>query len=247
MSYTEIHFHLLPGIDDGPATLADSVALAAAAAAEGTRTIVATPHVHPSHVQDPSILPELVGEVAAALEAEAIPVQVRCGGELAHHMVSRLSDAQLDLIAHGPPEARWLLLEAALSGVDETFTEAADELRARGFGVVMAHPERALRHAPAGWEVIEHELAAGSAVQVNAWSLAGYYGDRVRDEAFAILRAAPVAAVASDAHGRQRMPSLQLAYAALAEAGDAEPGRRMGAVPETLLERGLPERRAAAA
>lgn len=247
MSYAEIHFHLLPGIDDGPATLADSVELAAAAAAEGTRTIVATPHVHPSHVVDPAILPELVREVSDAVVAEGIPVQVRCGGELAHQMVARLTDAQLDLIAHGPRDARWLLLEAALGGVDETYTEAADELRTRGFGVVMAHPERALRSGQAGWDAIEHELAAGSAMQVNAWSLAGYYGNRVRDDAFEILRLAPLAAVASDAHGRERTPALRLAHEALTAAGDPDPGRLMGTVPATLLVRGLPRPSALAA
>src|SRR5258707_14440449 len=41
----DIHFHCLPGIDDGPATWDDAVALCRAAAAEGTETIVATPHV----------------------------------------------------------------------------------------------------------------------------------------------------------------------------------------------------------
>jgi len=47
MSYTELHFHLLPGIDDGPSSIEQSVELAAAAASEGTGTIVTTPHVHP--------------------------------------------------------------------------------------------------------------------------------------------------------------------------------------------------------
>ena len=42
----EIHFHLLPGVDDGPATTDEAVALAIAARRDGTTTIVATPHVH---------------------------------------------------------------------------------------------------------------------------------------------------------------------------------------------------------
>ena len=66
MSYAEVHFHLLPGIDDGPSSIEESIALAVAAAAEGTRTIVATPHVHPQHVTDPSTLPDRVHEVRAA-------------------------------------------------------------------------------------------------------------------------------------------------------------------------------------
>ena len=41
----DLHCHILPGIDDGPRTMEDSVALASAAFADGTRTVVATPHV----------------------------------------------------------------------------------------------------------------------------------------------------------------------------------------------------------
>ncbi len=40
----DLHCHILPGIDDGPETMEGSVALGAAAAADGTQTIVATPH-----------------------------------------------------------------------------------------------------------------------------------------------------------------------------------------------------------
>lgn len=240
MAYTELHFHLLPGLDDGPGSMDDTLELAALAAAEGTRTIVATPHVHPHHVRDPSRLPELVDAVQSRLSAEGIPIEVLCGGELSHRMVGELDQRDYETIAHGPPDARWLLLEASLAGLDGAFTEAADELRDRGFGILIAHPERSLRDAEEGWSILEHELALGSAVQVNAWSLLGYYGDRVRRHAFAILQAAPVAVVASDAHGPARPPSLGLALPALAQAGDPEGPRRMGALPQLLLSHGLP-------
>jgi protein-tyrosine phosphatase len=242
MSYKEIHFHLLPGIDDGPSSIEESVGLAAAAAAEGTRTIVATPHVHPAYPTEVSTLPDRVREVRARLAAERIPIDVLCGGELAHSMVARQSDSDLETIAHGPPGRRWLLLEAPLAGLDEEYTVAADEVRERGFGVVVAHPERALGVAEAGWRVLEHELAAGSALQVNAWSVAGLYGERVRTTALALLRRAPLAAVASDAHGGPRMPALGLALDALAGAGVGAPVQFVSAAPYRLLERGLAAR-----
>jgi tyrosine-protein phosphatase YwqE len=72
MAWVELHSHLLPGVDDGPRSVEESVALAVAAVSEGTGTLVATPHVNP----------------------------------------------------------------------DESFTAAAEELRDRGFAVVVAHPER---------------------------------------------------------------------------------------------------------
>jgi protein-tyrosine phosphatase len=239
MTYAELHFHLLPGIDDGPSSIEESLALAAAAAAEGTRTIVTTPHVHPEFVTDVSSLPDRVAEVAAKLAARRIRINVLCGGELAQEMVPRLSQAELDTIAQGPPGRRWLLLEAPLAGIDRAYTAVADELRERGFAVVVAHPERALRWSDAGWETLEHELSAGSVVQINAWSVAGLYGELVRATALWLLRTAPRAVIASDAHGGPRMPALGMALDALAAARVPDPHQLIDAVPRGLLEQGL--------
>ena len=241
MTYTEIHFHLLPGIDDGPSTIDESVALAAAAAAEGTRRIVTTPHIHPRFVSDPRTLADRVDELRDRLRRERIPIELRCGGELDLGMVERLSDPELEAVAHGPSGRRWVLLEAPLRGLEDDYTVGADELRARGFGGVVAHPERSFRCPEAGWRAVEHELAAGSAVQINAWSIAGRYGDQVQATALAMLRRAPRAVVASDAHGGPRMPALSLALDALKEAGTGvtDPVPLVSSAPHGLLERGL--------
>jgi protein-tyrosine phosphatase len=247
MSYSELHFHLLPGVDDGPPTLADSVELAAAAAAEGTRTIVATPHVNASLGHDVDALPERVAEVQAELRRHRIPITVICGAELAPERVAGLSQRELEIIAQGPSGRRWVLLEAPLDGLTARYSQAADELRARGFAVVLAHPERALAHREAGWRALQYELAAGSAMQVNAWSVAGLYGEQVRRDAERVLAGPATVAIASDAHGPSRMPALRMAFSALTRLGDREGPRRMGAIPQALLSEGLtaPERLAA--
>ena len=239
MNYAELHFHLLPGIDDGPSSMKESVSLATAAAAEGTRTVVTTPHIHPSFVTDPWTLAARVREVQDRLAAERIPITVRCGGELDLAMPERLSDAQLEAVAHGPHGRRWVLLEAPLRGLEDDYTVVADELRERGFAVVVAHPERSFNDPEAARRAVEHELAAGSALQINAWSVAGLYGERVRANAVALLRRAPRAVVASDAHGAARMPALGLAVEALSGAGVDNPVRLMSSDPLELLERGL--------
>ncbi|MBV9715250.1 MAG: hypothetical protein JOZ64_07735, partial [Solirubrobacterales bacterium] len=149
MSHAELHFHLLPGVDDGPASVEESIALAAAALADGTGTIVATPHVHRLHVTDPSEIRGRVDELAACLRAEGLRLELRPGGELADDMVGRLSQRQLESIAHGPPGRRWVLLEAPFRGMDENFRAAADELRERGFAALVAHPERAMEGSAA--------------------------------------------------------------------------------------------------
>lgn len=238
MSYADIHFHILPGVDDGPSSMDESVALAAAAVADGTRTVVATPHVRPGFVTDVSDLPDRVRELNERLAREGIGLAVRPGAELAHYMVGRLGQAELDTVAHGPPGGRWLLVETPFVALDDEFTAATDELRDRGFAVVIAHPERA--RGPAG-AVLRHERERGSMLQVNAWSLVGRHGPEAYEKAHEMLRARTVGLIASDAHGGVRQPALTIGVAACGQAGfnahDAQ--RLVGTVPHRLLERGL--------
>jgi protein-tyrosine phosphatase len=247
VSFAELHFHLLPAVDDGPASMADSVELARAAAAEGTRTILTTPHVNSTVELDVASLPERVREVSERLRAERVPVQVRCGGELAPESFWRLSEHELELIAQGPPARRWVLLEAPLTGLNDGFSAAARELRSRGFGVLVAHPERSLASSPSGSEILDSELRAGSALQLNAWSLMGVNGERARAEAVRLLGTTPLVVVASDAHGTERPPALTSALEVLADLGHPEPRRLTATIPHLLLEQGLPPRPAAVA
>src|SRR3954453_2409976 len=236
--YADIHFHLLPGVDDGPSSMDESVALAAAAVADGTRVVVATPHVRGGFLTDVSELSDRVRELEETLAREGIGLAVRRGAELGHDMGGPLSQAELDSVAHGPPGGRWLLVETPFVALGDEFTAATDELRDRGFAVVIAHPERARGSAAA---VLRYELARGSMLQVNAWSLVGRHGPEAYEKAHEMLRARRVGLIGSDAHGGVRQPALTLGVAAGGPAGlgahDAQ--RLAGAVPHRMLERGL--------
>jgi protein-tyrosine phosphatase len=238
MSYADIHFHILPGVDDGPSSMDESVALAAAAVADGTTVVVATPHVRSGYLTDVSDLPDRVRELRERLAREQIGLAVRRGAELGHDMVGRLTQTELDSVAHGPPGGRWLLVETPFVGLDGAFTAATDELRDRGFGVVVAHPERARDSAGA---TLRHELESGSMLQVNAWSLVGRHGPEAYERAHAMLRAGSVGLIASDAHGGRRQPALTLGVGACGQAGMSarEAQRLVGSTPHRLLERGL--------
>jgi protein-tyrosine phosphatase len=242
MSYrTELHFHLLPGVDDGPRDMADTLELARMAVQDGTRTITATPHVRDVVLAE---IPDRVAEVSAAVRAAGIPLTVEAGAELAHPDLPDLSDTDLQAIAHGPAARRWVLLEAPLFGGDVDGLRAAlAEVRDRGFGVLLGHPERCAPLMESDG-ALDAELAAGVHAQVNASSLLGRHGDDARDWGLGLVRSGRAHVLASDAHRPTRGPVLSEAVAVLASAGvdPAHAERLVADHPRALLEQGMPAR-----
>jgi protein-tyrosine phosphatase len=242
MDLVDLHFHLLPGVDDGPADLGESLDLARAAVHAGTGTVVATPHVRPDlGTTDAREIAERVREVRSSLAANRIPLTVRCGGELGHDMAFHLDREELDLLAQGPAGARWLLVETPFHGIGEDFHAATSELRALGFGVLVAHPERSADAAFDGAAGLRRELAAGSKAQLNALSLTGGHGEDARRSAWELLHDGLVAVVASDAHGPSRPPALRMAHETLLDGGlaPAAANALVAIAPRELLARGM--------
>jgi protein-tyrosine phosphatase len=234
---TELHFHLLPDVDDGPADDAAAVDLARRALRDGTTTIVCTPHAR--FISGARDLADRVAALRRVLRRAGVPVDVRPGAELQASDVARFSPTALDAFAQGPAGGRWLLLEAPLGpgGLDELYA-AAGELLHRGYGVLLAHPERSpqLLADPGGLAALR---AQGVLLQVNATSLTGLHGDAPRAAGLDLVRRGAVAIVASDAHGPDRPPSLAPAVAVLREHGIEDAGRHAGAAPHALLRDGI--------
>jgi protein-tyrosine phosphatase len=249
MDHVDIHFHLLPGVDDGPADLPASLDLAEAALAAGTATVVATPHFRTDlGTTDARDVAARVVDLRASLAEARVPLEVVTGAELGHDMAFRLGQAELDLLAQGPPGARWLLVETPFHGIGEDFHAATAELRERGFGVLVAHPERSADASLDGASGLRREVAAGSLAQLNALSLTGGHGEEARASAWALLAGGLVAVVASDAHGPSRPPALRMAHEALLDGGvtPAAAHELVVSGPKALLARGVPAQIAAA-
>jgi protein-tyrosine phosphatase len=240
MHRVELHFHLLPGVDDGPPDVATALDLAREAVRDGTRLVTCTPHAAFVEIGE---IPERVAELRAALDEAGLDLDVRTGAELAWSDVPGPSGAELETIAQGPPGRRWLLLEAPLPGTGtvEGLAESAGELRERGFGVLIGHPERspALLRSPGA---VDHLLAAGDLFQVNASSLTGHHGAGARAAGLELVGAGRAAVIASDAHQPgARPPRLSAAVDVLRGAGTpaGEAEALVAAAPRALLGRGL--------
>lgn len=240
---TELHFHLLPAVDDGPAGLREALALARQTVGDGTGTVTVTPHIR--DLVDAGILAEVrerTEALNAALAEAGIALDVRTGAEVAHDDVGTLTDAELHDVAQGPPGARWVLLEAPLRGRDPApFADAVREVRRRGLGVLIGHPERspAVRAAPA---LLDALLAEGCAAQVNASSVLGTHGPEPRAVALELVCSRRALVLASDAHHLGRGAVLTPAVGALVAAGvPSEQAERLTREhPAALLADGLP-------
>jgi protein-tyrosine phosphatase len=202
----DLHCHVLPGIDDGPATLEDSVALARAAAAGGTRTIVATPHVSWDMPNEAATIAGLVEELNARLEREGVELRVRPGAEVAITRAIDLPPEELaGLSLGGGP---WVLIEPPFSPLVAGLEGLFDGLRRGDLQIVVAHPERCpgFHRDP---DALARLVEAGALTSITASSLGGRFGRDVRRFAHQLVERGLVHNVASDAHDSvSRPPAL---------------------------------------
>lgn len=206
----DLHCHVLPGVDDGPATVREALELARGAAADGIRTIVATPHVDHLHRRvDSEYVRAAAPELQARLDRAGIDVAIETGAEVAFTRALEMGDDELAALTLG--RGGWLLLECPL-GVTATpgFVSAAQWLARRGHRILLAHPERCpiFLRAP---EELDHLVAEGMLAQITARSLDGRFGRTVRDLALHLVARGTVHVIASDGHDKNR-PAKIAAY-----------------------------------
>jgi protein-tyrosine phosphatase len=194
----DLHSHILPGVDDGPATLEESLELARSAAADGIRVIAATPHVRDDYPTTPTTMERLLAELRAAIQAEGIPIDVRPGGEIAIDWLDRLSDE--DLIRFGlGGSPHYLLVEFPYAGWPLSLHEWVFRLVTRQITPVIAHPERNA-DVQANPDELRPLVDAGALVQITAASLDGRIGRSSKTAAIGLIERGLAHLLASDAH-----------------------------------------------
>jgi protein-tyrosine phosphatase len=217
----DLHAHILPGVDDGPASEEEAVAMARAAVGAGTRAIAATSHVEAHFALGPDELEPARAALADRLAREEIALELLQGGEIAPARLPDLDGETLRALTLGGGPT--VLLECPFGPVGAAMEPMVSDLRMRGFEVLLAHPERSptFQRDPGR---LERLLELGATGQVTAGSLAGGFGGTVRGVAQRMLEAGLVHVIASDSHDAvQRPPDPRLAAAALRERyGDVE-------------------------
>ncbi len=199
MDYTDLHIHLLPGMDDGPADMEESLALLRQAFEAGTRRFCATPHFGPPHgFWERRRARRLVEDLEARAAEAGWPAEIRLGAEVSlfPEIVEEARKGTLPALGSG----KYLLLETPAGVLPPHFPEFLFRFRSTGLVPVLAHPERTevfWRHP----ERMRDLVGAGALIQVTAGSLVGEGGRKVRRTARRFLEAGWVHALASDGHG----------------------------------------------
>jgi len=207
----DLHAHILPGLDDGPADMETAVAMARVAVAAGTRVMATTSHVHVSFGLGPDDLEPARRALAERLAHEGVALELVAGGEVSTRRLPDLSDDDLRRLALGG--GPWVLLECPFGPAD--IEPHVTALQRRGFEVLLAHPERseAFQRDPGRLGAL---INGGALAQVTAGAFAGHFGGLARRTALRMLDAGWVHVLASDGHDEvSRPPDLTVAAPAL--------------------------------
>jgi protein-tyrosine phosphatase len=234
----DLHCHLLPGIDDGPATLDEALAMARIAVANGIEAAHVTPHLHPGRWEND--LPKIAAAVEsyrAALAAAGIPLELGFAAEV------RLDYEILPLIEAGRVPFlgtlegyKVMLLEFPHSHVPLGADKFVAWLLAHNIRPLIAHPERnkELMREPAK---LEPFMRAGCMLQLTADAISGGFGERSALRARELLQHGWVSVIASDAHdATDRPPRIAPGREAAAKiVGEEEALRMTHGTPQRIV------------
>lgn len=211
----DLHCHILPGVDDGPVTLREALAVARCCAADGITHVVATPHCH-RHIRmtRPLVLPEVARFRADLIEA-GIPLAVLPGSEIQvtdsatyrrefeAGLYCHLGDSQTFTLLEFPWDARRYPADAPA---------LVTWIKDRGMTPIVAHPERYkfFRDDPAKLRALAD---VGAWFQLTVDSLLGNHGEMAEAFSAELLEELPDVVLSTDTHNITRCSGLSVGYA----------------------------------
>ncbi|AOZ92320.1 tyrosine-protein phosphatase [Paenibacillus crassostreae] len=194
----DIHCHILPGVDDGPPTLQQSIELSEMAVSSGISTIIATPHHLNGRYTTPSeVVKKAVDQLNLELSQRQISLQIKYGQEVHVHplIIHELYQGKLCTLAN----SRYMLLELPFKRVPVYFNDVLHELKINHITPIIAHPERnaEIVHSP---RLVDQLIKQGVLFQITAHSITGLFGRKVQKWCFHLCKKNYLHFISSDAH-----------------------------------------------
>ena len=203
----DIHCHLLPGVDDGPKEIEQSLAMVAQGVKDGISTIVATPHILGPLDDDkfPELCQQKLEELRKRLDAQGIDLRLFLGSEIFFQFgMASICRQELGTLAGN---GKYPLIEFPLNSLPHRFEEELFRLQLSGFMPIIAHPERNMMLARDVKKLFELSRR-GILFQVNARSLTGGHRKAAKKVAERLVAEGAAQFVASDAHNSVSRPLI---------------------------------------
>lgn len=200
----DIHCHILPGLDDGPDTMEESLQMAEAAISDGITHVVATPHASDEFHFDYTRVRQLRDELQARV-GDRLEMATGCDF---HVNPENLGALYSDSARFCINQRNCLLVEFNEYSIPDAMDHTLHEMQLHGICPIVTHPERN-RILCAHPERLAKWVRRGCYVQITGASLTGAFGRGARERAVAWIAKGMVHIVASDAHNTGRRP-LQL-------------------------------------
>jgi protein-tyrosine phosphatase len=203
---SDMHSHLIPGIDDGAKTIDDSIALARRMHELGYRKLITTPHIQHDYFRNtPEIIRSGLEKVKSALQIENIPVEIEAAAEyLLDDGFEELAEKGLLLSFSG----KHILVELSYFNPNPNLKSIIFNLQCDGFKVILAHPER-YTYWFNDLGKFEDLKDRGVFFQLNIVSLAGFYPDPVKKFAEKLIDKGWYDFAGSDMHNMNYMSALE--------------------------------------
>lgn len=193
---TDMHSHLLPGVDDGFKSLESSCKAAEVLSSLGVKNMILTPHIYPDLYPDNSFsfISNHFSQVEGPLH-EASGIDFKIAGE---HMIYEGIDDTFsgDMLAL---PGRHILIEMSYAYESSNIDQAVFRLNCLDYRPVLAHPERYIFY-PADLSRIRDLVGKGCSLQLNLLSLGGFYGKGAKAKAEVILEKGLYSYVGTDLH-----------------------------------------------
>ncbi len=202
---TDIHSHLVPGIDDGSPDVETSLQMIGRLRELGYAKLITTPHIMTEFYNNtPGYIRE---EFAALREQSAVRFpEIELGVAAEYYLDSSFMPAVLPqgLLSFGTE--KYVLVEVSMAGWHRQFSDMVFTIQSGGFIPVLAHPERYLFEDST--ELYAEWKRKGMCFQMNLLALSGYYGKGVRMAALRLMDAGIYDFCGTDAHHARHLEAL---------------------------------------
>jgi protein-tyrosine phosphatase len=204
---TDIHSHLIPGIDDGAKDIETSMELIRGFVQLGYKKIITTPHVlWEIYPNTPEIITRGVEELRARIAKENLNIELHAAAEyfIDEHFEEEVKNKKPLLCISG----NMVLVEFSMLTAPIDLQKVIFELQMQDYQPVLAHPER-YTYLSRTKSVYEDLKIAGCFFQLNLLSITGYYGRTVQDLAEYLLKNNYYDLAGTDLHHAQHLLALK--------------------------------------